>query len=336
MAFKISFQKQAPMRQVVLCLVPAFIGSIFFFGWVSFAVVVLSMATCVLTEWLFVRGKNGKVSEAVLVTGMLFGLILPPTLPLYMVVLGGVFAIAFGKMAFGGFGTNIFNPAMVGRAFVYITFPIHMTARWIPAANFSDFPAGFAVWQYSPITEGLAAVTTATPSHAYRAGASALPSLWQLFLGNINGSFEKLGEMVYIGGGSLGETSALLLILGGIVLVVKKIAKWRLVLGFFATYIVTQMILHVLVPDLVPGLLYGIFSGGAVLGGFFMVTDPVSAPKTKAGQWIYGSLIAVLTNIIRSFSLFAGGLMFSILLGNMFASIIDHGVRSLKKGENSG
>ena len=144
----IVFQKQPPMRKVCIALFPALAGSIYFFGWVSLAIVSLSILTCVITEWLFVRKKDGKVSEAVFVTGMLFGLALPPTIPLYMVVLGAIFAITFGKMAFGGFGANIFNPALVGRAFLYITFPIHMTNRWIPAADFLQFPGGFSAWRF--------------------------------------------------------------------------------------------------------------------------------------------------------------------------------------------
>lgn len=324
------FQKQPIMRTVALCLIPPLVGAIYFFGWVALAIVALSVFTCVTTEWLFVRKSGGKISEAVFVTGLLFGLILPPTIPFYMVILGGVFAITFGKMAFGGFGFNIFNPAMVGRAFVYITFPIHMTNRWIPAANFSDFPGGFATWRFLPALKDISAITTATPSHAYRAGAETLPSILQLFLGNINGTFEKLGETLYIGGGSLGETSVVLMSIGGIYLIYKKIAKWRIVVSFFATYLIVQSILHAFVPHIVPDLFYGFFSGGAVLGGFFMVTDPVSATKTKGGQWIYGFLIALSTNIIRSFSLFAGGLMFSILVGNMFASAIDYGVKQVQ------
>ena len=333
---KIAFQKQPVMRKVVFCLMPALVGSIFFFGWVSLFIVTFSIMTCVLTEWLFVGRSRGKVSEAVFVTGMLFGLVLPPTIPFYMVVLGALFAITFGKMAFGGFGANVFNPAMVGRAFLYITFPIHMTARWVPAANFSGFPAGFALWRFTPAVDYLSAITSATPSHAYRAGAETLPTVWKLFMGNINGTFEKLGETVFIGGGSLGETSAALLLMGGLYLLIKKIAKWRLVLSFFTVYIVMQVILHLIVPDIVSGLFYGVLSGGAVLGGFFMVTDPVSAPKTNGAQWMYGSLIAISTNIIRSFSLFAGGLMFSILLGNMFASLMDHGVKTFRKIGNRG
>jgi len=328
---KIQFQKQTIMRHVVLALLPAGIGSVYFFGWVTAAMVLLSMSTCIVVEWLFVRRTTGKVSEAVLVTGMLLGLILPPTLPLWMVVAGAAFAITFGKMAFGGFGANIFNPAMVGRAFLYITFPVYMTNRWIPAADFSQFPGGFIAWRFMPAGD-LAAITAATASHAGMAAMSSAPGLLKLFLGNINGQYEALGEMIRIGGGSAGETSALLLILGGVYLLIKRIANWRLVTGFFVMYVSFQAILFLVAPESVLPPLYAFLSGGAVLGGFFMVTDPVSAPKTKTAQFLYAMLIAVFTVLIRSFSLFAGGLMFSILLGNMFASILDVAVRGRQKG----
>ena len=179
----VEFQKQPQMRKVILALVLPLIGSIFFFGWVSLFIVTLSIMTCVFTEWLFVHRKKGKISEAAFVTGLLFGLILPPTIPFTMVILGAAFAIVFGKMAFGGFAANIFNPAMVGRAFIYITFPVHMTARWIPAAEFSGFPGGFFLWRTLNTLPGVSAITSATPSHAYRAGATTLPSILQLFLG---------------------------------------------------------------------------------------------------------------------------------------------------------
>ena len=141
--FKIEFLKQNVMRTVVNSLWPVMIGAIYFFGWRTLAVMLVSILTCVLTEWLFVRNKKpGKVSEAVFVTAVLYAMILPPTIPFPMVILGAIFGITFGKMAFGGFGMNVFNPALVARAFVYITFPIHSTARWIPTAKFSDFPGG--------------------------------------------------------------------------------------------------------------------------------------------------------------------------------------------------
>lgn len=325
---KIPFQKQKPMRHVLLALTPAWIGSIYFYGWISAFMVILAVLTCVTTEWLFVRKGGGKVSEAALVTGMLYGLILPPTLPWPMIILGALFGIIFGKMAFGGFGANVFNPAMVARAFVYITFPVYMTNRWIPAVNLSDFPGGFFVWRTAPASGPLSAVTAATPSHAYEAGRDLAPGFLKLFLGHINGSFESLGQTTLIGGGSLGEGSALLLLIGGIYLLVRKIAKWRLVAGFFTAYFTFQSILWIMDPSNSFDPVFALFSGGAVLGGFFMVTDPVSAVKTQKAQWFYSGLIAVLTVLIRTYSLFAGGLMFSILLGNMFGPLMDVAVRS--------
>ncbi|MBN1349636.1 RnfABCDGE type electron transport complex subunit D [candidate division KSB1 bacterium] len=331
MKLNFTFQKQQPMRWVIIALTPAIVGAIYFFGWRSLVMAAISLMTCALTEWLFVRKKAGKITEAALVTALLYALTLPPTLPFYMVVLGAIFGIVFGKMAFGGFGNNVFNPALVGRAFVYITFPIHLTASWIPAANFTDFPGGFGRWLFSAGDDAIAVITSATPLSAFRDGAAtALPNSWQLFLGNINGQFEKLGQLTFIGGGSIGETSALLLLLGGLFLVIKKIANWKIIVSFFASFLIFQTIFHLINPAKVPDPIFGLLSGGIVLAGFFMVTDPVSAARTEPGRWIYGSLIALLTIVIRSFSLFAGGVMFAILLANMFAPIIDYAIKNLQ------
>lgn len=330
MLFNIQFQKQPVMRKVVYALFPTIVGAIFFFGWVSLAMVFISVVTCVLTEWLFIRGKKGKVTEAVFVTAVLYALTLPPTLPFYMVIIGAIFGVTFGKMAFGGFGNNVFNPALVGRAFVYITFPVHMTSRWVPAANFINFPAGFATWRYAATGDYLTSITSATPASAFKMGATSLPGYFQLLLGNINGQFEKLGEITLIGGGSLGETSAILLLIGGSYLVYKKIANWKLVVGFFGAFLIFHSIFHLFFPTKVAEPLFGVLSASAIFGGFFMVTDPVSAARTEPGRWIYAALIALLTIIIKSFSLFAGGMMFAILLANMFGPIIDYAVKSLQ------
>ncbi len=331
----IQFQKQPVMRTVVYCLIPAAVGAIYFFGWVTLAILTISVVSCVITEWLFVRGKNGKISEAVFVTAFLYALTLPPTIPFYMVVVGAVFAITFAKMAFGGFGGNVFNPAIAGRAFVYITFPVHMTNVWVPAANFSDFPAGFATWRFAAAGDYLSSITSATPSIAFKDGATTLPGFWQLFLGNINGQYEKLGETIFIGGGSLGEMSAVLLLIGGIYLVYKKIANRHLVVSFFVTYIIFQTILFLMMPDKIADPLLGLLAGGAILGGFFMVTDPVSAARTDMGKIIYAAIIAIMTIIIKYFSLFAGGLTFGILLANMFGPIIDHAVKSYQASKKA-
>ena len=184
MQLKFSFQKQKVMRIVVFALLPAIVAGVYFFGWISLAIIFLSIVTCLITEWMFVSKKNGKISEAVFVTAVLYALSLPPTLPFYMVIIGAIFGITFGKMAFGGFGNNVFNPALVGRAFVYITFPVQMTSVWQPAANFSHFPGGFAVGKFSLAGNYLTTITSATPMTAFREGATRLPTYWQLFLGN--------------------------------------------------------------------------------------------------------------------------------------------------------
>jgi Na+-transporting NADH:ubiquinone oxidoreductase subunit B len=329
---KIQFLKQNAMRTVVNSLVPVIIGAVYFFGWRSLVIVLLSIVTCVLTEWLFVRNaKPNKVSEAAFVTAVLYGLILPPTIPLPMVVLGAVFGITFGKMAFGGFGVNVFNPALVARAFVYITFPVQSTAVWTPAAGFADFPGGLLAWLYTPADAGISAITSATALSAFRDGADSLPGLWQLFLGNIYGQFDKLGEMTMIGGGSAGETSVLLIALGGAYMLYKNVANRKIVASFFGAFLIFQIIFHLIAPAKVGGPLFGLFAGGVVFAGFYMTTDPISASRTEAGKIICPALIALLTILIRGYSLFAGGVMFAILLTNTFTPIIDYAIKSVQK-----
>lgn len=326
---KIEFLKQNAMRTVVNSLVLVLAGSVYFFGWRSLIIVIISIISCVLTEWLFVKKtKPGKVSEAVFVTAILYGLILPPTIPFYMVILGAIFGITFGKMAFGGFGMNVFNPALVARAFVYITFPIQSTAVWTPAAG--SFPGGLSAWLYSP-EDAVSAITSATSLSAFRDGATTLPGLWQLFLGNIHGQFDKLGEITLIGGGSVGETSVLLIMIGGIYILYKKVANWKIVASFFGSFIIFQTIFHLAVPGKAGSSLFGLFAGGVVFAGFYMVTDPISAARTETGKVICPALIALLTILIRAFSLFAGGVMFAILLTNTFTPIIDYAINSVQK-----
>lgn len=334
----VDFLSQNAMRTVVNSLVPVLIGAIYFFGWRSLGVVLVSIVACVVTEWLFVRNqKPGKVSEAVFVTAILYALILPPTIPFYMVILGAIFGITFGKMAFGGFGMNVFNPALVARAFVYLTFPVYTTSRWIPAARLADFPGGFAAWLFTPTGhDSVSAITSASPLSAFREGATTLPGLWQMFTGTIAGQFVNVaGETIAIGGGSVGETSALLLLLGGGYLLYKKAANWKIVTSFFGAFIIFQLIFHAVVPAKVPDLWFGLFSGGLMFGGLYMVTDPITASRTEWGKMVCPALAALLTIIIRAFALFAEGVMFAILLTNTFTPIIDYAITSIQKREKT-
>jgi Na+-transporting NADH:ubiquinone oxidoreductase subunit B len=162
--------------------------------------------------------------------------------------------------------------------------------------------------------------------------ATTLPGLGQLFWGNIYGQFlNKYGEQTFIGGGSVGETSVLLITIGGLYLLYKKIANWKIVASFFGSFIIFQTIFHLAVPAKVGNPLFGLFAGGVVFAGFYMATDPISAARTEAGKVICPALIALLTILIRAFSLFAGGVMFAILLTNTFTPIIDYAITSVQK-----
>lgn len=223
---------------------------------------------------------------------------------------GNNFGVFFGKEVFGGFGRNLFNPALVARAFVYVTFPEPLTIEWSKAA--AGFPGGFATY----ITENIEAISQATPMLIFRETGEMVTSL-KLLLGNVSGS--------------LGETSAILIILAGIYLIYKKVAAWQTMAGVLIGFTGLSGALYLLGNPQIPNPIFGILSGGFLFGMVFMATDPISSPRTKEGKWIYGILIGVVTVIIRGYALFAGGMMFAILIGNTFAPIIDEGVNYFKK-----
>ena len=298
------------MRKVILALVPCMAGSVYFFGWRALAVIAVSCLTAFTVEYLMCRKRGEPVTEAVFVTGILFGLVLPPTVPWHVVIFGAAFAIMFSKEVFGGFGRNFFNPALAGRCFVYICFAQSMTTQW---ANPAPLPwGGLTVWS----TYTVDSITAATPMIGMKLNA-VVPTLSDLFFGHISGV--------------LGGTSALLILLGGIYLFWKKIASRETILSVIITYAILNEGLFRLGVSEFHGALPALLGGGFLLGAFFMATDPVSSPKTREGRIIYGIIIAGCTAIIRNYSIFNGGMMFAILLGNMFAPIIDYGINAYKK-----
>ncbi len=301
------FLMQKPMLRVCYALIPLVLASIYLFGWRSFVLVGSVLVCGIITEALFTFPRGKPVTSAVFVTGLIFTLSLPPTIPFWMAMVGIVVGVVFGKMVFGGFGQNVFNPAMVGRCFIYITFPLQMTNRWVEP--FWGGIGGLMKWSTS-----LDSLTQATPLEVLRQGES-VP--WQdLLVGRTSGS--------------IGEMSALLILMGGLFIVYKKAASWRLVLSCLLGGIVSSGILHMAgfaqIPDPVTTLLAGSF----LFGAFFVVTEPISGAKTKIGQWIYGFMIGSLIVVLRGFSNFSEGVMFSVLIMNAFVPILDQTVRQIQ------
>lgn len=300
--------KQAIMNRVLYALAPILLFAVYLYGWRVVAVVAVANAAAFITEYLFVyKKKGGKVSMAVFVTGSLVALTLPPSIPLWMAALGSVVAIMFGKMVFGGFGTNIFNPAILGRTFIYVSFPQQMTVSWLQPWLLKDFPGGFAHWSVDTTMR-----TGATVMGQLKLGKEVAQPILDTFLG-----FEA---------GSIGETSALLIIVAGIYLILTKTAKWIPMLATLLSIVLFNLLFY---PAQNP--LYLLCTGGAMFGIVFMVTDPVSQPKGNTALWIYGLLVGFLTVFIRKLSLFAEGFMFALLLANAFMPIIEYALQKTGK-----
>ena len=305
--------KQAVMNRVLYALIPMIVLSVYLFGLRVLAVIVIANIFAALLEYLFIRTKkNGKITMAAFVTGTLVAMTLPPTIPLWMSAVAAAVAISFGKMMFGGFGTNPFNPAIVGRTFVYVAFPQQMTVEWIRPFMYSDFPGGFVRWS---VTEGM------------RTGATVLGDF--KIIKALPETFNALDSFLGFIPGSIGETSSLLILLAALYLIFTKTAKWQPMVSTVLSLLVFGFIFN---PSQNP--LYFLISGGALFGTVFMTTDPVSQPKGKQAIWIYGIMIGFLTVFIRRYSLFAEGFMFALLLTNSFMPMIEYFLdkRGKKKG----
>ena len=294
------------MSFVVLALVPAVLASVYFWGFRVLLLIAISYAFGGLVEVLFAAIRKKEIQEGFLVTGLLFPLILPPGIPFWMAALGVMFGVIFGKEVFGGTGRNIFNPAIVGRVFLSVAFPKEMSADWLLPLN-----QGLGGWlRYSADS-----VTQATPLAAFK-NENIIANWLDLFLGS--------------GPGCIGETFRIGIVLGGIFLVLAKISNWRLPLSAFLSLALFSGLGSHFFPQKVAPALFQLSSGGLMLGVFFMLTDPVTSPFTKAGKWIGGILFGFLVVLIRGFSGYMEGVMFSILLVNVFTPLIDRMVLDVK------
>ena len=309
------FIRQKMMRTVILSLLPIILASIYFFGWRSLSLLIVVTFFGVLTEYLFEKKRNKKVSEAVLVTCILYTMTLPPTIPYWVAVVGITFGVFFGKEVFGGFGRNIYNPALVARAFVYVSFPEPMTISWTRVAT--GFPGGFGTY----LTEKIELVSQATPMLLFRDTGQMVPYS-DLLIGNV--------------AGSLGETCTILIILAGIYLTYTRVASWQIMAGTLIGFLGLNSLLYILGLPSIPNPLYGLLTGGFLFGTVFMATDPVSSPKTREAKWVFGILIGIITVIIRGYALFAGGMMFAILVANTFGPLMDELVKIYKDYKKEG
>ena len=254
------FIRQKMMRTVILSLLPIILASIYFFGWRSLSLLIVVTFFGVLTEYLFEKKRNKKVSEAVLVTCILYTMTLPPTIPYWVAVVGIIFGVFFGKEVFGGFGRNIYNPALVARAFVYVSFPEPMTISWTRVAT--GFPGGFGTY----LTEKIELVSQATPMLLFRDTGQMVPYS-DLLIGNV--------------AGSLGETCTILIILAGIYLTYTRVASWQIMAGTLIGFLGLNSLLYILGLPSIPNPLYG--AGGFLFVWFLWPQIQVS-PLKQGGQ----------------------------------------------------
>ncbi|MDP8299630.1 MAG: RnfABCDGE type electron transport complex subunit D [Candidatus Tantalella remota] len=288
------------MKGVLKALIPAVAVSLFFFRWYAVGVIFTSVAGCVIAEYVGqkIRGKQVRVNDlSAVVTGLLLAMVLPPAIPLWMAFLGAIFAVLMGKEIFGGLGCNIFNPALLARAFLMAAFPVALTTWTMPVT--------------------LDAMTTATPLGLAKFGPYAA-SYMSLFLGNV--------------GGSLGETSALALLLGLGYLLYCKIIDYRIPLAYIGTVVVLSTIFYFISPDRFMPPQFYLLAGGLLLGAVFMATDPVTSPITPKGRWIFGIGCGLVTMIIRWWGGLPEGVMYSILFMNAFTPLINRMARPRRFG----
>ena len=299
------------MADVALALLPATLAGIWFFGLGALLVVSASVAGAVLTEWVFTAPPERRATlrdGSTLVTGLLLGLSLPPGLPMWMAFLGGVVGIGLGKLIWGGLGYNLFNPALVGRAFLLATFPVAMTT-WNTRTGFGDFfdvPASVVALPFLHATyDGISA---ATPLGLLKFEGRSTP-LWDLSVGST--------------GGCIGETSGMLLILGGLFLLLRRDLDWRIPASILLSVAIFSLVLFLVSSDRFPDPLFSVFAGGLLLGAIYMATDPVTSPITPKGAWIFGTGTGILVVLIRVFGGFPEGVMYAILLMNAATPLID-------------
>lgn len=301
---------QSLMTDVLIALMPATVVSVAAYGWKALVLVLVGLVSCVLVEFLIqkfiLKSTEGWCGCSAAVTGVLLALNLPPASPWWLVVIGAIVAIGIAKMTFGGLGQNIFNPALVGRVFLLISFPVLMTS-W-----------GATNWA------GLDAFTGATPLGAVKEGAD---------ISELGLSFKQM--FFFNAGGSAGEISALALIAGFVYLWVRRVIKPTIPVTIIATVFVFAGIMNLIDPAKFTGPVFNIFQGGLLLGAIFMATDYVTSPMTTKGQIIFGVGIGLITMLIRYFGSYPEGVSFAILIMNCAVPLLNKYCKPIRYGKGA-
>lgn len=303
------------MYGVCIALIPALLCSFYFFGIGAIAVTAVSVASCVFFEWAInkymLKNPRPTITDgSAILTGILLAFNLPSNFPLWMVVIGALFAIGVVKMTFGGLGCNLFNPALAGRAFLLISFPVQMTTWPVPGQGFMTLDA----------TTGATPLATMKLIAKGEASMSDLgDSLTDMLIGNT--------------GGCLGEVCAIAILIGLVYLLVKKIITWHIPVSILVTVAIFSGLLHLANPTTYVAPQYELLSGGLLLGAVFMATDYVTSPMTHKGQLVYGVAIGLLTMVIRTWGAYPEGMSFAILIMNAFTPLINNYCKPKRFGE---
>lgn len=308
------------MYGVIVALVPALLASFYFFGLGSAVVCATSVLACVFFEWAITkfilnREQNTIMDGSAVLTGLLLGFNLPSNLPVWIIIIGALISIGVGKMTFGGLGGNLFNPALVGRCFLLVSFPARMTS----------WPVAGQLGAYTDATTG--ATPLSVMKYAIKSGDASLlnqlPDSFSLLIGN---------GTTGAGAGCIGEVCALALLIGLAYMLWKKIITWHIPVSIIGTVFIVSGLMHLVNPAYADPFTV-IFSGGLMLGAIFMATDYVTSPMNSRGQLIYGVAIGFLTIVIRNWGAYPEGMSFAILIMNAFTPLINTYVKPKRFGE---
>lgn len=309
--------------KVIIALLPAWIFSVYLFWWETVIVTVVSVGSAVLFEWLIakylLKTKPTISDGSAILTGLLLAMSYPSRLPIWIIIIGSLVAIGIGKMSFGGLGQNIFNPAILGRVFLIVSFPKQMTTWPLPMF----------------LRHGVDQISGATALGIVKEGLKNGETMSQL-MEKIPTNMQMFWGMM---GGSIGEMSALLLILGGIFLLIKKIISWHIPVSILLTVFVFTGILWLINPEQYANPVFHLLTGGLMLGSIFMATDYVSSPMSNSGKLVFGVSIGIIVVLIRVWGVYPEGISFAILFMNAFVPLIDKSFKprlfgKLKKAKN--